>query len=147
MEYIDDSLDASIQPAAITIYDLDKAKASKWAVELGQAATGCQIKSVESIEDLDIRNQDLLINATPVGMRETDPSLIEPDMLGKDLFVYDLIYSPPRTKLLSLAFEKGLKSSNGLGMLLYQGASAFSIFTGVNPPVQIMRQALFEALK
>lgn len=147
MEYIDNQLDASIQPASITIYDVDKIKASKWAEELGKEAISCEIKSVESIEEMDIKNQDLLINATPVGMRETDPSLIEPDMLGESIFVYDLIYSPPQTKLLNLAREKGLKSSNGLGMLLYQGASAFNIFTGVKPPVEIMRQALFEALK
>lgn len=147
MQYMDDLLDPFMCPKSITIYDINRIKASKWVEELKKETTDCQIKSVEYIEDLDIKNQDLLINATPMGMKEGDSSPIEPDMLGKDLFVYDLIYSPFRTKLLNLACEKGLKNSNGLGMLLYQGASAFYLFTGIKPPVEIMRQALLEVLK
>jgi len=57
-------------------------------------------------------------------------------------FVYDLIYNPCQTKLLKLAHSAGLKNSNGLDMLLYQGVLSFKHFTGKDAPVEVMRRAL-----
>ena len=93
---------------------------------------------------MDIAGSDILINATPVGMKEGEPCLVKGDWLHQDLLVYDLIYNPKETALLNLAREKGAKTANGLGMLLYQGAASFQIWTCREAPIEVMRRALTE---
>lgn len=100
----------------------------------------------ERIADV-IKECDLLINATPCGMRESDPCPIDENLIHSNLLVYDLIYNPTETKLLKIAKEKGAKVSNGLGMLLYQGAAAFELWTGKKAPIGVMRKALEEGVK
>lgn len=70
-----------------------------------------------------------MVNATRVGMKPNDGAMALPDVsfLHAELAVYDVIYEPRETKLLRLAREKGLKTANGLGMLLYQGAASFEL--------------------
>ena len=107
------------------------------------------ISVANDINDLDIRNKDLLVNATPVGLKETDPCLVKEEALHKNLFVYDLIYNPPNTKLLSLANKIGARTSNGLGMLLYQAVLAFKHFVNIDVPTEeifgIMQEGLRKA--
>jgi shikimate dehydrogenase len=94
-----------------------------------------------------LRDKDLLVNASPVGMHTNDPCLIEDKAMHEHLFVYDLIYNPAETKLITQARQAGARFSNGLGMLLYQGILSFSHFTGKNAPVKIMWAALREGVK
>lgn len=84
---------------------------------------------------------DLLVNATPVGMRETDPSPLPPELLHGDLFVSDLIYHPDPTVLMRSAESAGARCASGLGMLVGQAAEAFRIWTGLEPPVAEMMAA------
>jgi shikimate dehydrogenase len=91
-------------------------------------------------------NSEVLINATPCGMKTTDPKVIDPKFLRKDLFVYDIIYNPSMTKLLKDAKNKGARISNGVGMLLNQGAISFSLWTGKKAPLRVMKEALEKAL-
>ncbi len=131
---------------SITIYDVDKDKSLELANKISKEFPECNAISVNSIESLEIKNSDLLINATPIGMKETDPCLVDDKFIHKDLLVYDLIYNPRETKLLELAREKGAKTSNGLGMLLYQGVRSFELWTGKRAPVEVMRKALTEVV-
>ncbi|MFA5271624.1 MAG: shikimate dehydrogenase [Candidatus Omnitrophota bacterium] len=131
----------------IAIYDIDKSKSQNIVDLIKSLFPDFPISAVDKIEELKIHDKELLINATPIGMRDTDPCLIAEEMLHKNLFVYDLIYNPAETKLLALAKRIGAKTSNGLGMLLYQGALSFEHFTGQSAPVDIMRKALMEGLK
>jgi shikimate dehydrogenase len=87
----------------------------------------------------------LLINGTPVGMApDTDASLIsDPSLFHSNLFVSDIIYNPQETRLLRLAREAGCRTSNGLFMLLYQGAEAFRLWTGQEMPVDRIRELFF----
>jgi shikimate dehydrogenase len=87
---------------------------------------------------------DLLLNATPIGLKAGDPSPLDEKQfpLRQARAVYDMIYKPAETKLLALAKAAGCKTSNGLGMLLHQGAAAFEIWTGRPAPVDVMRRAL-----
>jgi shikimate dehydrogenase len=87
---------------------------------------------------------DLLLNATPIGLKESDPSPLDEKQfpLRQAGAVYDMIYQPAETKLLAAAKAAGCKTSNGLGMLLHQGAKAFEIWTGKPAPIDVMRQAL-----
>lgn len=133
-------------PKAIAIYDMDKTKASALAGHLKDNFNNTEFKSANSIAGLDITGSGLLINATPIGMKDSDPCLVDEKFIHKGLLVYDLIYNPNETKLLKLAKQKGARISNGLGMLLYQGAFSFEHFTGRAAPVEIMRQALKEGV-
>ena len=135
----------------IAIFDLDRNKSENVVNMLGELFPDLNAVVVDEVEQLSIINKDLLINATPVGLKEDDPCLIEEDVLHKDLFVYDLIYNPSPTKLLSLAESKGLQYSDGLGMLVYQGAFSFIYFTETHIPyvkiVEVMWGAIEEALR
>jgi len=89
----------------------------------------------------------LLVNATPIGMKESDPLPIDPDLLQPGLYVYDIIYNVARTKLVMEATKRKLHAVTGLGMLLYQGVVSFEIWTGKKAPVDVMRKSLKETLK
>lgn len=84
---------------------------------------------------------DILINASPVGMKQTDPCVILPELLHKRLFIYDVIYNQP-TCLLKEARKRKIKCASGLGMLINQAALAFELWTGKSAPIEIMRKAL-----
>ena len=130
----------------IAIFDIDKERGESVSLMLGELFPELNISTVERIEQLDMINKDLLINATPIGLAKDDPCLIEDSILHEDLFVYDLIYNPSPTKLLSLAKNKGLRCSDGLGMLVYQGAFSFIYFTGTLIPYAKIVEAMWEAI-
>jgi shikimate dehydrogenase len=89
---------------------------------------------------------DLLINATSLGLKPEDSSPLDEKQfsLKQARVVYDMIYRPAETKLLTAAKAAGCKTANGLGMLLHQGAKAFEIWTGKPAPLDVMRRALEE---
>jgi len=128
--------------ASIDIYDVDSNKAAKLAGHLKENFKGVTVNHAGSIAGLPLGKADLLVNATPIGLKESDPCLIEADLLGRNIMVYDLIYNPKETKLLKVVKEKGIRASNGLGMLLYQGMAAFEIWTGRAAPKEVMQKAL-----
>ncbi|OGO34968.1 MAG: shikimate dehydrogenase [Chloroflexi bacterium RBG_16_57_11] len=90
---------------------------------------------------------DLLVNATSIGLfpnvdhkPDLDYATIHPGVT-----ICDVIPNPPQTSLLSRARARGARTLDGLGMLVYQGAIGFKLWTGLDAPVQVMRQALEEA--
>jgi len=87
---------------------------------------------------------DLVINATSLGLKKDDPMPLDLAIfpLNKTRAVYDMIYHPSQTPILTAAQEAGCKYANGLGMLLYQGAKALEIWSGQTAPVGAMRKAL-----
>jgi len=92
------------------------------------------------------REAELVVHATPMGMHAGEPAVLTPDAFHSGQRVYDLIYMFPETVLMRSAREAGARTANGLGMLLHQGALSFSIWTGREAPVAIMRRALEEAV-
>jgi shikimate dehydrogenase len=87
----------------------------------------------------------ILVNTTPVGMRAAEASPLPLELLRQlspASFVFDMIYSPPETALVRAARALGLRAQGGLPMLLYQGALAFALWTGREPPLDAMRAAL-----
>jgi shikimate dehydrogenase len=66
----------------------------------------------------------------------------DPSFLRSDLIVIDIVYSPRETALLKMAKEVGCKTMNGLGMMLFQGAAAFKLWTGQDMPIEHMKQVL-----
>ena len=111
-------------------------------------ATGVTL-AVFPIEDLaliqeKINESDLLVNATSVGMDGKSMILTEEVTFPQGLQVADTIYQPFETPFLAFARSKGLNAINGLGMLLFQAAEAFEIWTGEKMPTQEIWQALEE---
>ena len=86
----------------------------------------------------------LIVNCTPVGMSPHVDASPWPDELPfhSGQFLYDLVYNPPETKLMRQARAGGAGASNGLGMLLHQGALAWEQWTGVPAPLVAMRWGL-----
>lgn len=94
-----------------------------------------------------IRESALLTNATSIGMApgiDASP-LADASCLHPGLLVSDIIYNPRRTKLLQTAEAAGCRTSNGLYMLLYQGAAAFKLWTGQDMPVEEIRRKFFQS--
>jgi shikimate dehydrogenase len=87
---------------------------------------------------------DLLLNATPLGLKPGDPLPLDEKQysLRQARAVFDMIYNPAETPLLKAAKAAGCRTANGLGMLLHQGAKAFEIWTGQPAPIDVMRRAL-----
>lgn len=84
----------------------------------------------------------LVVNATSVGMEGEDFFPLDVASTPRDCRFYDLIYTRQRTPFLALAARSRRPISNGLGMLLHQGALAFEQWTGLEPPLDVMRRAL-----
>jgi shikimate dehydrogenase len=87
---------------------------------------------------------DLIVQTTPVGMHPAvEESVLFPFILLRpDQVVCDLIYNPPETKFLKSARLAGAKTVNGMGMMIYQGALAFTLWTGHPAPIAVMHKAL-----
>ena len=95
-----------------------------------------------------IGDADILIDTTPVGMHpDVDAdAIVSADDMHEDLVVFDAVYNPNETSLIKQAIKANAKPVYGIKMLLYQGAESFKIWTGQNPPVDVMEDALRKAL-
>ena len=103
--------------------------------------SGASLGSSEANRFLSVA--DLLVNATPVGLRMDDEVLlVDIDLLQAGAFVMDMVFNSSQTRLLGAAHARGCHVLNGLAMLLYQGALAFELWTGRAAPVEPMRAAL-----
>lgn len=92
---------------------------------------------------------DMLVNTTPVGMHphEDEAPPVPVDLIHKGMIVYDLIYNPMETRLLAAAKRQGAVAINGVDMLVGQGAASLRIWTGLEAPIDAMRQAVLEGLR
>ena len=110
--------------------------------------TNCKA-SLYDLDDLDklkeeIATSYLFTNATGMGMKPLEGKTYIPDksFLRPDLIVSDVVYFPRETELLRMAKEVGCKTMNGLGMMLFQGAAAFKLWTGEDMPIEYMKEML-----
>ena len=91
----------------------------------------------------------LVVNTTTLGMSPNVGVMPDIDVarLQAECVVSDLIYRPWRTELLLEADARGLRTQNGLEMLVQQGALSFELWLGVSAPVDVMRQAVQESIQ
>ena len=122
----------------VTIYNRSLEKARVLA-----ARFNCEFKSLGDQDG--IKNADIICNTTSIGM-DTDDTPVYTANLHEKQIVFDAVYSPLKTRLLSEAEKAGAKTIPGTEMLLYQGFAQFKLFTGRDAPEQAMRQALTEYL-
>ncbi len=117
-----------------------------------ETQTHCKISLYDLADqeklESEISDSVLLVNATGVGMKPLEGQIPIKNLtkiLRADLAVADVIYNPRETELLKQARLIGCKTTNGLGMLLYQGAAAFELWTGQKMPVAEIKPIILEA--
>lgn len=138
------------RPLSIKVYNRTPQRIEELLNDLKTRLDIGIVESVISVDDLNVRDADLLINTTSIGLGRDDPSLIEEDALHPGMLVYDLIYNPKETMLLKMARQQGAMTANGLGMLFYQGVLALQHWanTQIDDEVKIkMRLALEKTVK
>jgi 3-dehydroquinate dehydratase / shikimate dehydrogenase len=129
--------------ADVAVFGREPARSHALAEEFGVRAG-----SISGLRS-EITGADILINATPLGMRgaNEDETIATATELGRVKLVYDLVYNPSETRLLGEAKEAGVPTIGGLEMLIAQGARQCEIWTGREAPVELMRKAVTERLK
>ena len=116
--------------------------------KLKEKVPECRV-TVDRLEDREklqkaVAEADILANATIVGMKPDlhEETLIPKEWLRKDLVVADIVYNPEVTRMLKEAGEAGCQTIEGKGMMLWQGAENYLLFTGKEMPVEAYRQYL-----
>ncbi len=124
--------------AVILGRDINKAR--NLAKELG-----CHYESMEGLGEIEALG---LINTTPVGMApQVGESPVPGEILGRFQVVMDVVYNPPDTRLLREARQQGALAIGGIEMFVHQGAEQIRIWTGMEPPLELMRNVVISRLE
>jgi len=136
------AVDAGARTVTIVNRTFDRAVRLRETVVQGtDAACAIEVVPLERLGRWE-GTADLVVNATSLGWRPDDPVPVPPAFLREGMCVLDTCYNPAGTPLLEAARRRGVPSTDGLGMLVYQGAASFEIWTGRPAPVDVMKQAL-----
>lgn len=131
----------SEQAMRVSLYDVDLPKSQKLRDDLARIRD-----NVFLLDDMrEIGKPDMIINATPLGLKPDDPLPLKPDFISENMVVCDLVYK--QTALLREASKRGALTMDGSGMLLWQGVLAFELWTGIKPPHKLMRKVLLSSLQ
>ncbi|HUV90720.1 MAG TPA: shikimate dehydrogenase [Anaerolineae bacterium] len=125
----------------VTVYDRSVAKGEALARELG-ARFGGDLEDLASVDETDI-----LVNATSVGFHAPEESIVPPSALRAGKVVLDVVFIPPRTKLVQDAEARGCVAIPGTRMLVHQAARQFELYTGQSAPFEVMEKALLERIQ
>jgi shikimate dehydrogenase len=123
--------------------------AGRNAGRIGRLADDLKKKAPETrsilMENIDgglMESVDVIINTTPVGMTPDVGSMpLEKGLISASHAVFDIVYAPHMTRLLSAARDRGSRIVHGIDMLVYQGARQFELWTGKPAPVRTMMKA------
>ena len=116
------------------------ARAESTAEKLSKETPDCKVSVFDLADEAklkeEVANADILVNATLAGMKPHDDiTLVDKSMFHKDLVVADCVYNPAETKMVKEAKEAGVKLAvGGKGMLLWQGAASYKLYTGLEMP-------------
>ncbi len=126
----------SAAPGPASWWPRRRSDAAAAVAALAPGATAAGFDGLDGV----VAAADLVVNATPIGMRGEappfDPGVLEPGQL-----VLDTVYHPAETPLLAAARARGVANANGLGMLVHQAALAFEQWTGRSAPLAVMYEA------
>lgn len=134
---------------SIVIVNRSPEKSRQLAEIVKRSAPGVEISWLSPNEnyDLVVAECDVIINATPLTNFHGSVLRVPVAMLNRSQLVCDLNYSVYQPPLLQEAEARGAQVMDGKGLLLYQAAAAFEIWTGLDAPVEVMRAALHKALE
>ena len=135
------------EKSLVAILGRDERKSARLAHDLSRHFPGVESGHISSIAGKIPEDDAIIINTTPVGMFPDIGSCpIDPSPLSAGHTVFDIVYSPVRTRLIESAGAAGCKTVLGSEMLLYQGARQFELWTSSQAPIATMRAALASAL-
>jgi len=135
--------------AEIIIVNRTEGRAIELAKDISTAALSGNVtgRGLSGLKEL-LQDANILINTTTLGMHpNTETTIATAEDLHPDLTVFDIVYNPLETRLLREAKASGAKTVSGVLMLVYQGAEAFKLWTGIEPPVELMKKTVLEALQ
>lgn len=140
----------ALEKSKVTIVNRTLEKAEKLQSDvkskLGKEIEVLALSNEDRVKEK-LKEADVMINATSVGMKE-EKSIIPREFLRSELVIMDVVYNPVETKLLTEAKKaKCKKIINGVEMLVQQGALSFEIWTGKKAPVDLMREIIMRELK
>ena len=115
----------------IKLFNRSKNRALKLSTDLGGSITVLNLNQLSS----ELSDVSMLINTTSLGMSGQNKLEINITQLPKKCIVYDIVYSPLKTRLLEAARDQGNPTVDGLGMLLYQAQPGFESWFGVKPNI------------
>lgn len=125
--------------AQVTIVNRNYERAQSLARDVG-----CLYREFDNLPEI---KTDILINATPVGMfPAVNETPIDKNQLKPNMIVFDTIYNPLETKLLRDAKTQGCKILGGLPMFINQAAAQFELWTGMTPPLELIREIAYKKL-
>jgi shikimate dehydrogenase len=136
--------------AEVVVFDEAPGKAEKLAQDVRGAMKADVARGESEFERAvdHLREANLLVNCTPVGMYpNVDRMPVSEDLLRADMTVYDVVYNPMRTRLLQAAEKKGARAVSGMKMFVYQGAISFTTWTGIEPPTDNMEAVVVEQFR
>lgn len=140
-------------PASVTVTNRTAERGEKLAAEFQRFRGEAGLTTVPFEKDTlkpRITKADLIVNTTSLGMSgkvAMNTMVLSLETLKPDAVVSDIVYKPYNTVLLRNAKEAGVRVHHGLGMLIFQGALGFELWTGKEAPIEIMRKAALAALE
>ena len=143
------TLARNAQLGKLSILDIDENMLRELTADLKTGSdTFIQSKLLtESSLAAEMEDADVIIHCTPIGMHPNeDASLIPAKLFSPEQVVFDIVYTPLETKLLTEAKSRGLKVISGVDMFVNQAVLQFEHFTGVDAPVEVMRRVVLEQL-
>ncbi|HWE35487.1 MAG TPA: shikimate dehydrogenase [Isosphaeraceae bacterium] len=121
--------------AGVTICNRNDERAAKLAEQVGCRSVSWTMRAGTLC--------DILVNGTPVGMHpHVDDTPVPPAAFRPGMLVFDTVYHPENTMFLKMARERDCKTISGVDMFIEQAAAQFRMFTGQEPPVEVMREVV-----
>jgi shikimate dehydrogenase len=136
------------QGAPVSVWNRTPERADQLVRDLARAGAGTTAEgrlTAVTAEQIRANGYELIVNCTAIGMRDEDPFEhlpLDPDRLGKGIVVVDLVYAGSDGRLVREARSRGATAVEGLEVLVRQGADSLRIWTGMNPPLDVMREAV-----
>jgi shikimate dehydrogenase len=135
------------QSAPVSVWNRTPERADQLVRDLARAGAGTTAEgrlTAVTAEQVRANGYELIVNCTAIGMRDEDPFEhlpLDPERLGKGIVVVDLVYAGSDGRLVREARSRGATAVEGLEVLVRQGADSLRIWTGMNPPLDVMREA------
>lgn len=133
--------------AGVLLADQMTEKVDRLAADIGRLLPDAEAHVETLPADADVWKQqspgvDVVVQCTPVGLHEEDAPVLPPEAFRPGQLLYDIIYTSRVTPTMRAAQASGADTMNGAGMLVYQGAAAFTLWTGMTADAAAMRAAI-----
>jgi shikimate dehydrogenase len=135
------------QAASVAVWNRTPERADELVRGLAGAGAGTSVEgrlAPVSGDQIRSRSYDVIVNATAVGMEDEDPFEqlpLDPESFDADILLVDLVYAGSESRLVHAARERGATAVDGLEVLVQQGGESLRIWTGMDPPLDVMRDA------